>query len=66
MRTKDPITASFVDIAVTLHNRILSIPAAETLLLKMDGKPKAENPFNSVHRLQVILNKAHKDTSLLL
>ena len=63
---KEPITNSFVDTTVTLHSRVLSLPAAEKLLLRMDAKPKAENPFNSVNRLQVILNKAHRDTSLLL
>ena len=63
---KNSITRSFVDTAFTLYSRVLSIPAAERLLLRMDNKPKAENPFNSVHKLQVILNRAHRDQDLLL
>ena len=66
LRTKDPIGASFIDIALTLHNRVLSNPAAERLLLVMDGRPKTANPFNSVNKLQLILNRAHKDEQLLL
>jgi len=53
---REKISKSFVDTALTVHNRVLSIPDAEKLLLEMDSRGN-NNPFNSVHKLQVILNK---------
>jgi hypothetical protein len=55
---REPVSKSFVDTALTIHSRLLSIPAAETLLLDMDSAlPRDCNPFNSVHRLQAIISK---------
>jgi len=47
-----------VDAALTVHARLLSIPAAEKLLLDLDSSlPREGNPFNAVHRLQAIVSK---------
>jgi hypothetical protein len=55
---REKVSKSFVDTALTIHNRLLSIPAAEALLLDMDSAlPRDSNPFNSVHRLQAIISK---------
>jgi hypothetical protein len=55
---RETVSKSFVDTALTIHSRLLSIPAAETLLLDMDSAlPRDCNPFNSVHRLQAIISK---------
>ena len=55
---REKISKSFVDTALTIHARLLAIPAAECLLLEMDSSlPRDANPFNSVHRLQAIVSK---------
>ncbi|MFM7988793.1 MAG: hypothetical protein ACKPKO_56710 [Candidatus Fonsibacter sp.] len=46
------ISKSFIDAALTIHGRVLGIPAEERLLLYMDKLPRTENPANSVQRLQ--------------
>ena len=55
---REPISKTFVDTAMTIHSRLLQIPAAEAMLLDMDSNStKDNNPFNSVHRLQAIVSK---------
>jgi hypothetical protein len=55
---REPISNTFVDTAMTIHNRLLQIPATEAMLLDMDSNfTKDNNPFNSVHRLQAIVSK---------
>ena len=55
---RETISKSFVDTALTIHGRLLHIPAAEAMLLEMDSNlAKDDNPFNSVHRLQAIVSK---------
>ena len=57
-RGRERISKSFVDTALTIHARLLAIPAAEHLLLEMDSSfSRDANPFNSVHRLQAIVSK---------
>ena len=51
------VTKSFINTALTIHARVLSMPSAETLLLDMDNLPRQTSPFNSVHRLQAIVSK---------
>ena len=63
-KSREKISKSFVDTALTVHNRVLSIPAAEKLLLEMDSREN--NPFNSGHKLQVILNKCWNSKENLL
>lgn len=55
---REPISKTFVDTAMTIHSRLLQIPAVEAMLLDMDSNStKDNNPFNSVHRLQPIVSK---------
>jgi len=55
---RETISKSFVDTALTIHGRLLQIPAAEAMLLEMDSSlAKDEHPFNSVHRLQAIVSR---------
>ena len=51
---REAVTKSFIDAALTIHARVLSIPNTEQLLLDIDNLPRQTNPFNSVHRLQAI------------
>ena len=62
-----PITESFINAALCVHSRVLTMPAAEMLLLRLDGLPKARNPFSSIQRgLQCVIFRAQKDNDLLL
>ena len=55
---REPISKTFVDTAMTVHSRLLQIPATEAMLLDMgSNSTKDNNPFNSVHRLQAIVSK---------
>ena len=63
---RDPVTKCFIDSALTVHSRVLTLPDAERLLLRMDGLPKAKNPFSSLQRLQTIVSKAQTDQQLLV
>ena len=49
-----------------IDSQVLSIPAAEKLLLRMENKPDGENPFWPIHRLQAIVDRAKQDRDLLL
>ena len=43
---REPISKTFVDTAMTIHSRLLQIPAAEAMLLDMDSNStKDNNPF---------------------
>jgi len=55
---RESISKTFVDTALTIHGRLLQIPAVEAMLLEMgSNSAKDNNPFNSVHRLQAIVSK---------
>jgi len=63
---REIISKTFVDTALTIHARLLSIPAAEQLLLTMDSElSKGNNPFNSVHRLQAIVSKCGNKENIM-
>ena len=55
------ISRFFIETALTIHGRVLGIPAAERLLLDMGNLPRTENPFNSVQRLQAIVSKCENN-----
>ena len=57
---REAATKSFIDAALTIHTRVLSLPRAEQLLLSMDNLPRQTNPLNSVHRLQAVVSKVRK------
>ncbi|MFM7986931.1 MAG: hypothetical protein ACKPKO_47215, partial [Candidatus Fonsibacter sp.] len=54
---REVISRSLIDTALTIHGRVLWIPATERLLLDIDNLPRTENPFNSVQRLQAIVSE---------
>jgi hypothetical protein len=43
----EPVSASFVDTALTVHKRLLTHGDIASLLLEMDSKPRGENPFDT-------------------
>ena len=47
----------FVDAAMTVNNRILTIPACRELLTKLDSEMGTNGPLNSVYKLQAIVSK---------
>ena len=49
---RDPVSAAFVDTALTVHKRLLSHGAITNLLLAMDDRPRGTNPFDSAQVLQ--------------
>ena len=54
---REVISKSSIDTAVTIHGRVLGIPAAERLLLDMGNLPRTDMPCNSVQHLQAIISK---------
>ena len=61
------VDRSIVDAAITIiDSQVLSIPAAEKLLLRMECKGDRGNPFWPIHRLQAIVDRAKQDRDLLL
>ena len=66
LRMKEPITESFINTALHVHSRVVASRAAEWLLLRLDGLPKARNPFSSIQCLQCVVSKAQTDKNLLL
>ncbi len=63
------ITTNFVDTALTVRNRMLSVPGIAKIIEDMEDKcaQSAEmfNPFNSHTRLQAMIDKAGKHPELL-
>ena len=50
-------SASFVDAALTIYNRLLSLPTCKETLLQLDEDAGLDNPFNSVFKLNTIISK---------
>ena len=51
------MSATFVDIALAVHKRLLSHGAIANLLLAMDDRPRGTNPFDSAQVLNNIISK---------
>ena len=65
-RSTDPVSAAFVDAAMTVYKRILSDPAkAEILSVCDDIFLDAEHPFNSIWTLQSIIDRAQTPQKIL-
>ena len=56
--SSDKFATGFVDAAMTITNRILSIPACKEMLTKLDSEVGVNGPLNSVYKLQAIVSKA--------
>ncbi len=54
---RDPVSAAFVDTALTVRKRLLSRVAITNLLLAMDDRPRGTNPFDSAQVLHSIISK---------
>ncbi|CAE7679450.1 unnamed protein product [Symbiodinium sp. CCMP2592] len=52
------ISESFVDSAITVHDRLLSIPACSVLLEELDAQYLKGNPLSSIYAFQAIIDKA--------
>ena len=52
---REPVSATFVDTALTVHKRLLSHGAIAILLLAMDDRPRGTNPFDNAQVLQNII-----------
>ena len=63
------ITANFVDVAMTVNKRMLSVPGIAKIIEEFEElaaqSPEMFNPFNSHMRLQAMVDKARKPSSLL-
>ena len=65
-RSTDPVSAAFVDAAMTVYKRILSDPAkAEIITLCDDMFLDAQHPFISVWTLQSIIDRAQTPQKIL-
>ena len=56
--TSDDITDSYVDMALTVHSRLLSNQKLADLAMALDEEEGTKNPFDSVCKLQTIVSKS--------
>lgn len=61
----EEITDSFVDMALTISQRLLSHQSIRQALIEADQEFSTRNPLDSTTKLQTIINKAGKDTAKL-
>ena len=57
-RGSEPIKESFVDTAISVHQRILSIPECRLLLEELGAQFLTGNPLKSIYSLQGLLDRA--------
>ena len=58
----EEITDSFVDMALTISQRLLSNQSIRQALIEADQEFSTRNPLDSTTKLQTIINKGGKDT----
>jgi hypothetical protein len=63
-RGSDAISASFVDVSLTLESRVLSNPKAAAAINYAEDEYGLSGPFNSVYKMQAVVNRA-KTPSLI-
>lgn len=54
----DPLSDAFIDNALTVHNRALSLPVVKDAVLQMDSDHGHSSPFNSVYKMYAIIKRA--------
>jgi hypothetical protein len=59
-----PCTPNYVDSALTVHKRMLTVPAIRAILLNAD-EHDMPNPLDSIVKLQAIASKADTETNIL-
>ena len=55
------VTKSFIDVALTVYDRMLKRPRIGAVLLEADAGPKEDNPFDSVYVLQACLSRGQTE-----
>jgi hypothetical protein len=63
-RGQDDISPAFIDSALTIENRILKDDVAASVLSKVDRTHGLKGPFDSVYKLQTIINKCKSTTNI--
>ena len=58
-------TQGAVDAAITVMNRMLKIPLVQARLLAADAWPRGKNPFDSVHKLEVLMRKGKDQSGII-
>ena len=58
----DAVTASFVESALSVWNRLLTIPECRQCVLSVDGKFGSLSPFNGITSLQTIVYRCKKSS----
>ena len=58
------MSASFIDCALTINKRVLTIPACAELLRAMDDVYGTRGPFDSVFKIQVIINRSKTPSAI--
>lgn len=64
-RTSQQLSKSIVDMALTIYDRLLSTPELTEVLLIADSGPKHLNPFDSVTKLQILIQKTKSTANLV-
>jgi hypothetical protein len=59
-----PTSKNFIDTAMAVHKRLLSIPACQALLVEADDRLGTDNPLDSVEKLYAILRKGQTAENL--
>ncbi|CAK0851057.1 unnamed protein product, partial [Prorocentrum cordatum] len=62
--SSEKFAEGFVDAAMTINNRMLSIPACRVLLTKLDNDMGTNGPLNSVYKLQAIVSKGRTSAAI--
>lgn len=63
--TSEDVTDSFVDMAMTIDNRMLSNPEIAKTLMQSENDFMSHTPFNGVSKLQAIISKARSPEKIL-
>ena len=58
-------TLGAVDAAITVMNRMLKIPQVQARLLAADAWPRGKNPFDSVHKLEILMRKGKDQSGII-
>ena len=58
------VTKGFIDVALTVHDRMFKRARIAELLLEADTGPKDSNPFESVYILQAILSRGQSEPKI--
>ena len=60
----ETVTASFVDCAVTVHTRALSVPAIRDIIFAAEEEWGVKTPFHSVYLIEAIIKRAKTEDNI--